>query len=202
MKVTACTNLISYLYFCQSLVLSPLTFKQFEFQMKLDQNQCLAMIFRTSGPWNLETFIRTSGLQNLWHLVFRIFKSSEAGDVHQNFRSLESLVLDQKRNIRSWDYSSEILVSESSTWFLGKRSESSEADLHQSQKQCLQKRIKMESFRLLTSDELFSVSESESVCELKQQMLGYQNSCSYNLPLFDDDKTMYFNDTILHKSHK
>ena len=22
--------------------------------------------------------------------------------------------------------------------------------------------------------------------------------CSYNLPLFDDDKTKYFNDTILH----
>ena len=22
--------------------------------------------------------------------------------------------------------------------------------------------------------------------------------CSYNLPLFDDDKTMYFNDTILY----
>src|ERR1044072_8241746 len=102
MKVTACTNLISYLYFCQSLVLSPLTFKQFEFQMKLDQNQCLDMIFRTSGPWNLETFIRTSDLQNLWHLVFRIFKSSEAGDVHQNFRSSESWALDQKRNIRSW----------------------------------------------------------------------------------------------------
>src|ERR1044072_2051245 len=178
MKVTACTNLISYLYFCQSLVLSPLTFKQFEFQMKLDQNQCLDLIFRTSGPWNLETLIRTYGLQNLWHLVFRIFKSSEAGDVHQNFRSSESLALDQKHNIRSWDCSSELLVSESSTWFLGKLSESSEADLHQSQKQCLQKRIRMESFRLLTSDELFSVSESESVCELKQQTLEYEN-CSF-----------------------
>src|ERR1044072_8156365 len=87
--------------------------------MKLDQNQFLAMIFRTSGPWNLETFIRTSDLQKLWHLVFIIFKSSEAGDVHQNFRSSESWALDQKHNIRSWDCSSELLVSESSTWFLG-----------------------------------------------------------------------------------
>src|ERR1044072_689258 len=69
--------------------------------MKLDQNQFLAMIFRTSGPWNLETFIRTSCLQNLWHLVFRIFKSSEAGDVHQNFRSSESWAFDQKCNIRN-----------------------------------------------------------------------------------------------------
>src|ERR1044072_8539113 len=80
-----------------------------------------ALIFRTSSPWNQETFIRTSGLQNLWHLVFRIFKSSEAGDVHQNFLSSESSALDQKHNFRSWDCSSELPVSESSTWFLGIR---------------------------------------------------------------------------------
>src|ERR1044072_3727798 len=42
MKVTSCTNLFSHLYFCQSLVLLPLTFEQFEFQTKLDQNQSLA----------------------------------------------------------------------------------------------------------------------------------------------------------------
>src|ERR1044072_1320921 len=165
--VTACTNFSVLCTICQSLVLSPLTSNQFELQRSLIRINSFALIFRTSSPWNLETLIRTSGLQSLWHLVFRIFKSSEAGDVHQNFRSSKSLALDQKRNIRSWDRSSELLVSESSTWFLGKLSESSEADLHQKQKQCLQKRIRMESFRLLTSDELFSGSESESVCELK-----------------------------------
>src|ERR1044072_2787331 len=99
-----------------------------------------ALIFRTSSPWNLETFIRTFGLQSLWHLVFRIFKCSEAGDVHQNFRSSETSALDQKLNIRSWDCSSEHLISESSTWFLGKLSKSSEADLPQKLKHCLQKR--------------------------------------------------------------
>src|ERR1044072_605932 len=120
------------------------------------------------------------------------FKSLESRDVHQNFWSSESLALglqnlqvfrswrrssellvsessalDQEHNIRSWDCSSELLVSESSTWFLGKLSESSKADLPQKLKQCLQKRIRMQFLRRLTSDELFSVSESESVCELK-----------------------------------
>src|ERR1044072_9263189 len=202
MKVTACTNLFSHLYFCQSLVLSPLTLSNLNFKRNLIRINLLPrsselqvlgiwrrsselLVFRIFGTWSsessspqkLETFIRTSGLQNLWNLI-RIFKSSEAGDIHQNFRSSKSLALDQKRNIRSWDCSSDLLVSESSTWFLGKLSESSEADLHQNQKQCLQKRIRMESFRLLTSDELFFVSESESVCELKQQTLEYQN-CSF-----------------------
>src|ERR1044072_9023572 len=146
--------------------------------MKLYQNQSFAYIFRTSSLWNLETFIRTSGLQSLWHLVFRIFKSSEAGDVHQNFRSSESLALDQKRNIRSWTVHQYFLSQNLQLGFWASESESSEADLHQSQKQCLQKCIRMESFRLLTSDELFPGSESESVCELKQQTLEYQN-CSF-----------------------
>src|ERR1044072_476228 len=138
-----------------------------------------ALIFRASSPWNLEAFIRASGLQSLWHLVFRIFKSSEAVDVHQNFLSSESSALDQKHNRRSWDCSSELPVSESSTWSLGKASEFPEADLHQSQKHCLQKRFRMLSFTRLTSDELFSGSESESVCKLMQQTLEYQ-ICSFN----------------------
>src|ERR1044072_7128776 len=41
-KVTACTNLFSHMYCCQSLVLSPFTSEQFELQSKLDQNQSLA----------------------------------------------------------------------------------------------------------------------------------------------------------------
>src|ERR1044072_3531444 len=104
--------------------------------------------------------------------------SLESRDVHQNFLSSESSGLDQKHNIRSWDCSSELPVSESSTRFLGKASESSEADLDQKLEQCLQKRIRMQFLRRLTSDELFSVSEPESVCELKQQTLEYQN-CSF-----------------------
>src|ERR1044072_4758025 len=46
-------------------VLSTLTSNQFELQRSLIRiNFLLAEIFRTSSPWNLETFIRTSGLQN------------------------------------------------------------------------------------------------------------------------------------------
>ena len=119
------------------------------------------LVFRVFGTWSsessslqkLETFIRTSCLQNLQHLI-------------------------RNTIFRSWDCSSELPVSESSTWFLGKLSESSEADLDQKMEQCLQKRIRMESFWLLTSDELFSGSESESVYGLKQQTLEYQN-CSF-----------------------
>src|ERR1044072_5426324 len=113
----ACRNESDCLYeLVQSFVLLPvfntftIDFEQFEFQLKLDQNQSLALIFRTSGPWNLETFIRTSGLQslgtwssessspqkmetfirtsglqNLWHLIRNA--TSEAGTVHQNFLS-------------------------------------------------------------------------------------------------------------------
>src|ERR1044072_6100497 len=39
----------------------------------------------SSSPQKLETFIRTSGLQNLWHLIRNA--TSEAGTVHQNFLS-------------------------------------------------------------------------------------------------------------------
>src|ERR1044072_4613122 len=65
MKVTACTNLLSPMYCLPVFCTFTIDFEQFEFHLKLDQNQSLAMIFRTSGPWNLETFIITSGLQSL-----------------------------------------------------------------------------------------------------------------------------------------
>src|ERR1044072_2374180 len=106
---------------CRSHVLSPLTSNQFELQRSLIRiNVLSSLIFRTSSPWNLETFIRTSCLQKLGHLVFRIFKSLEAGDVHQNFcfQSLQHLI--RNTIFRSWDCSSELPVSECMTWFLAK----------------------------------------------------------------------------------
>ena len=161
--MTFCTNFSVRCTICRSHVLSPLTSNQFELQRSLIRINFLCL-----------------DLQN--------FKSLESGDVHQNFwsseswalglqnlqvfkswrrsselLSLESSALDQKLNFRSWDCSSELPVSESSTWSLGKLSESSEADVLQSQKQCLQKRFRILSFSRLTSDELFSGSESESV---------------------------------------
>src|ERR1044072_6539337 len=78
-------QLFSPMYYLPVACTFTIDFDQFEFQLMLDQNQSFAWIFRTSSPWNLETFIKTSGLQSLWQLVFRIFKSSEAGGVHQNF---------------------------------------------------------------------------------------------------------------------
>src|ERR1044072_4964159 len=110
MKVTACTNLLSPMYCLPVFCTFTIDFEQFEFHLKLDQNLFLALIFRTSGPWNLETFIRTSGLQrlgtwsseslspqkletfirtsglqNLWHLIRNA--TSEAGTIHHNFLS-------------------------------------------------------------------------------------------------------------------
>src|ERR1044072_4715940 len=63
--VTAVPNFLVLCTICQSLVLSPLTSNQFEFQLMLDQNQ-----------------LHCLGLQN--------FKSLEFGVVHQNFWSSES----------------------------------------------------------------------------------------------------------------
>src|ERR1044072_10045277 len=108
MKVTACTNLFSHLYFCQSLVLSPLTLSNLNFKRNLIRINLLPrsselqvlriwrrsselLVFRVFGTWSskssspqkLETFIRTSGLRNLWHLIRNA--TSEAGTVHQNF---------------------------------------------------------------------------------------------------------------------
>src|SRR5580765_3786845 len=57
----------------------------------------------SSSLRTLETFNRTSCLQNLQHLIRTIF-------------------------IRGWDCSSELPVSESSEWLLGKSSELADAD--------------------------------------------------------------------------
>ena len=124
-----CTNCSVRCTMCRSHVLSSLTSNQFELQRSLIRiNISFALIFRTSSPWNLETFIRTSCLQNLGHLVFRIFMSLDAGDVHQNFCLQNLQHLNRNTIFRSWECSSELPVSESPIWFLGKSSELSEAD--------------------------------------------------------------------------
>src|ERR1044072_3963792 len=90
----------------------------------LDQNQRLfAEIFRTSSPWNLRTFNRTSGLQDSLALglqklqVFRCWRRSS------KLLSLESSALVQNHIFRGLDCSSELPVSESSEGLLGKFSE-------------------------------------------------------------------------------
>jgi len=129
LKVTFCTNCSVRCTIRRAHVLSTLTSNQFELQRSLIRiNILLAEIFRTSSPWNLETFIRTSVFRDagtwssesssLWTLetfirtsVFRIFStwsephSSEAGTC-----------------------SSELPVSESSEGLLGKSSELADAD--------------------------------------------------------------------------
>src|ERR1044072_5506043 len=104
------------MYFCRSLVLSHLTSDPFEFHLMLDQKQLsscrdlqnfkpvesddVQQNFWSSGffgTWSsessslrtLETFIRTSGLQNPQHLI-------------------------RSKIFRGWDCSSELPISESS----------------------------------------------------------------------------------------
>src|ERR1044072_7115177 len=135
MKVTDCTNCSVRCTICRSRVLSPLTSNQFELQRSFIRiNVLSALIFRTSSPWSLETFIRTSCLQKLGHLVFRIFKPLDVGDVHQNLclQNLQHLI--RNAILRGWDCSSELPVSESSVWLLGKTSELSDADYLHDQK--------------------------------------------------------------------
>src|ERR1044072_5188008 len=128
MIVTACTNFSVLCTIFHSLVLSPLTL------INLNFNYCLIRI-------------------NFFCLDLQNFKSLESGDVHQNFWSSESLelglqnlqvfgswrrssellssessALDQKHIFRSWDCSSELPVSESSEWLLGKSSKLADAD--------------------------------------------------------------------------
>src|ERR1044072_3532798 len=78
------------------------------------------------GIWRRSTELLVFRI--LWHLVFRIFKSSDTGDVHQNFLSSESSALDQNHFFRGWDCSSELPVSDSSERLLGKSSELADAD--------------------------------------------------------------------------
>src|ERR1044072_4553553 len=77
MTETFCTNCSVRCTIRRSLVLSYLTSDLFEFHLMLDQSQRIfAEVFRTSNPWNLETFT-----QNFWSSdffgawFFRVFKS-------------------------------------------------------------------------------------------------------------------------------
>src|ERR1044072_6671518 len=85
----------------------------------LDQNQRIfAEIFRTSSPWNLRMFNRTSGLQDSLALGLQKLQVFRCGDVHQNFslHNLQHLI--RSTLFRGWDCSSELPVSESSEGFL------------------------------------------------------------------------------------
>src|ERR1044072_6712017 len=113
---------------CRSHVLSTLTSDKFEVHLMHDQNQQLCRDLQNFKPVESVDVHQNFCLQSFWHLVFRVFKSSDAGDVHQNFclQNLQHLI----RTIffRGWDCSSELPVSESSEWLLGKSSELSDAD--------------------------------------------------------------------------
>src|ERR1044072_8303951 len=87
LKVTALYECSVRCTICRTLVLSSLTSDQFELQRSLIRsNFLLAEIFRTSSPWNLTTFNRTSGLQDSLALGPQslqklLGKSSEHADV-------------------------------------------------------------------------------------------------------------------------
>src|ERR1044072_888048 len=93
-----------------------------------DQNQRIfAKIFRTSSPWNLETFNRTSGLQNSLALGLQSLQVFGCWRRSSELQSSESSALDQNHFFRGWDCSSELPVSESLEWLLGKSSELADA---------------------------------------------------------------------------
>src|ERR1044072_1983473 len=86
-------------------------FDQFELQRSLIRINFLLPDLQNFKSLESVDIHQNFCLQSLWHLVFRMFKSSDA-----------------------WRRSSELVSSESSTWFLGKASEYPECDILQSQK--------------------------------------------------------------------
>src|ERR1044072_4432502 len=100
----------------------------------LDQNQQLCRDLQNFKSVESRDVHQNFCLQRLGHLVFRIFKSLDAGDVHQNFclQNLQHLI--RNTIFRGWDCSSELPVSESSAWLLGKSSELSDDDYLYDQK--------------------------------------------------------------------
>src|ERR1044072_8101807 len=180
LKVTFCTNCSVRCTIRRAHVLPSLTSNQFELQRSLIRiNILFAEIFRTSSPCSLETFIRTFCLQKRWHLVFRIFKSLDAGDVHQNFclQNLQHLI--RITFFRDWDFfirTSCLRVFRMASWQIfrtcGRR-------LSSDQKHVFRSALNDVLLARSTSDGVTSASESESVLSTQQQTLEYQN-CSFN----------------------
>ena len=103
-KVTALYECSVRCTICRSLVLSSLTSNQFELQrslIRINEHLPWSSELQARGIWRRSSELLVFRI--LWHLVFRIFKSSDAGDVHQNFclQNLQHLI----RTIffRSWD---------------------------------------------------------------------------------------------------
>src|ERR1044072_8185776 len=86
------------------------------------------MIFRTSSPWNLETFNRTSGLQHSLALGLQNLQVMNAGDVQQNI-CLQSLqALDQKQILQRLGLVHHNFLSQCLQMLLGNSSELANAD--------------------------------------------------------------------------
>src|ERR1044072_4469287 len=86
------------------------------------------MIFITSSPWNLETFNRTSGLQDSWALGLQNLQVLNAGDVNQNFCLHNLQPLDQKHNLQRLGLVHQNFLSRVFICFFGKSSEHADAD--------------------------------------------------------------------------
>src|ERR1044072_8138313 len=101
LKVTALYECSVRCTICRTLVLSHLTSDPFELCLMLHQNQRIfAEIFRTSSPWNLRTFNRTSGLQDSLALGLQKLQVFGRWRRSSELQSSESSALDQKHNLQ------------------------------------------------------------------------------------------------------
>src|ERR1044072_6163266 len=147
LKVTALYDLLSPMYYSQTLVLSSLTSDQFEVQrslIRISESLPRSSELQARGIWRRSTELLVFRI--LWHLVFRIFRSSDAGDVHQNF-----------------------LSSESSEWLLGKSSELADADYLLIRITSSEALVSGLLLARSTSDRVTAASESESVLALSSK---------------------------------
>ena len=94
-------RILSPLYFLQNTCTFFLTSNQFELQwslIRINESLPRSSELQARGIWIRSTELLVFRI--LWHLVFRIFKSSDAGDVHQNFCLQNLQALDQKQNLQ------------------------------------------------------------------------------------------------------
>ena len=86
----------------------------------------LAMIFRTSNPWKLETFTQNFWSPDFfWRSVLQSLQVLNAGDVHPNF-CLQAL--DQKHNLQRLGLVLQNFLSKVFRCFFGRSSEHTDVD--------------------------------------------------------------------------
>ena len=155
----------------------------------------------------------------LWRLVLQSLQVLNTGDVHQNFYLQNLQALDQKHTLQRLGLVHQNFLSKVFRCIFGRSSEHAYADdllIRATSSEFALNVLLLALCNFWLSDLLLL---SQNLLKHSAHTLEYQNCsfyynicyhqnlgmftqnqlCSYNLPLFDDDKTMYFNEPILHK---